>query len=166
MYLKFNNENNEGFSLVELIVVIAIMVVLVVVLAPVFTKYVEKSRRSKDVFSAAEIEDAIRAEIANGTFNYADPNGLLSYGQLQPSQLSTLTEIPRVRSNAIDKEGIESGIWAFYVQNDKVGVFVGRSYTCIFNNGKSSDGVAWDRALNTDEGASKYMECKDGEWKY
>lgn len=41
--------NNKGFSLVELIVVIAIMAVLVGVLAPMFIRYVEKSRQSTDV---------------------------------------------------------------------------------------------------------------------
>ncbi len=41
--------NNKGFSLVELIIVIAIMAVLVGVLAPAYTRYVESSRKSRDV---------------------------------------------------------------------------------------------------------------------
>ncbi len=59
-------QNNKGFSLVELIVVIAIMVVLVAVLAPVFTRYIENSRRSTDVSTANNIAEAVLADAADG----------------------------------------------------------------------------------------------------
>lgn len=52
--------NNKGFSLVELIVVIAIMAVLIVVLAPQFTKYVERSRNSTDKQNATAIVTAVQ----------------------------------------------------------------------------------------------------------
>lgn len=60
-------KNNKGFSLVELIVVIAIMIVLVAVLAPVFTKYVEQSRRATDVTNANAIAEAVLVDAADGT---------------------------------------------------------------------------------------------------
>lgn len=62
-------KNNKGFSLVELIVVIAIMIVLVAVLAPVFTKYVEQSRRATDVQNANSIAEAVLVDAADGTIN-------------------------------------------------------------------------------------------------
>ncbi|MCR5740563.1 MAG: prepilin-type N-terminal cleavage/methylation domain-containing protein [Lachnospiraceae bacterium] len=68
-------KNNNGFSLVELIIVIAIMAVLVGVLAPQFIKYVEQSRRSRDITTAQEVREAVLADIAdnqisgNGTIN-------------------------------------------------------------------------------------------------
>ena len=58
-------KNNNGFSLVELIIVIAIMAVLVGVLAPQFIKYVEQSRRSRDISTAQEIREAVLADIAD-----------------------------------------------------------------------------------------------------
>ena len=62
-------KNNKGFSLVELIVVIAIMIVLVAVLAPVFTKYVEQSRRATDVQNANSIAEAVLVDAADGTID-------------------------------------------------------------------------------------------------
>lgn len=59
-------KDNKGFSLVELIIVIAIMAVLVGVLAPQFIKYVEQSRRSRDIATAQEIREAYLADIADG----------------------------------------------------------------------------------------------------
>lgn len=64
--LNKKQKNNKGFSLVELIVVIAIMVVLVAVLAPVFTRYIESSRRSTDVQNANSIADGVLADAADG----------------------------------------------------------------------------------------------------
>lgn len=56
---------NKGFSLVELIVVIAIMAVLVAVLAPQFTRYVDKSRQSNDATTVAGIVNAAQSAVAS-----------------------------------------------------------------------------------------------------
>lgn len=61
---------NKGFSLVELIVVIAIMAVLVAVLAPQFTKYVDRSRQSNDATTVSGIVNAVQIGIADvATYN-------------------------------------------------------------------------------------------------
>lgn len=57
--------NNKGFSLVELIVVIAIMAVLVGVLAPLFIRYVEKSRQSTDLQNLDSVITTVEAFCAD-----------------------------------------------------------------------------------------------------
>ena len=81
-------KNNNGFSLVELIIVIAIMAVLVGVLAPQFIKYVEQSRRSRDISTAQEVREAVLADIAD---NSITGSGTLSASSGHPS---TIAETP------------------------------------------------------------------------
>jgi len=68
-------KDNKGFSLVELIIVIAIMAVLVGVLAPQFIKYVEQSRRSRDIQTAQEIRESVLAAIADGKVTGSNTTG-------------------------------------------------------------------------------------------
>nr|WP_295263742.1 prepilin-type N-terminal cleavage/methylation domain-containing protein [uncultured Blautia sp.] len=53
-------KNNKGFTLVELVIVIAILALLVGLLAPQYTKYVEKSRKSADVDNMNEMVKAVQ----------------------------------------------------------------------------------------------------------
>ena len=59
-FLKEKKKDNKGFTLVELVVVIAILAILVGLLAPQYTKYVEKSRKSADVNNMDELVKAIQ----------------------------------------------------------------------------------------------------------
>ena len=56
---------NEGFSLVELVIVIAIMAILVAILAPQYIKYVEKSRLANDEQLVDAVHNAIAVALAN-----------------------------------------------------------------------------------------------------
>lgn len=53
-------KNNKGFTLVELVIVIAILAIVVGLLAPQYTKYVEKSRKSADVDNMNEMVKAVQ----------------------------------------------------------------------------------------------------------
>ena len=65
---KFLNKkkNNKGFSLVELVIVIAILAILVGILAPQYTKYVEKSRKAADASNLEELVTAFKTAASDG----------------------------------------------------------------------------------------------------
>ena len=65
--MKKMRKNNKGFTLVELIIVVAIIAVLSAVVAPQYLKYVEKSKISTDMDTAAAIEQAVNVLCADGT---------------------------------------------------------------------------------------------------
>ena len=64
-------KNNKGFTLVELVIVIAILAILVGILAPQYTKYVEKSRKSADASNMDELVKAVQVYAADGSNNIA-----------------------------------------------------------------------------------------------
>jgi len=122
-------KNNNGFSLVELIIVIAIMAVLVGVLAPQFIKYVEQSRRSRDIQTAQEIREAVLADIADGKItadgsktNFASPN------------LSTVSEEPTVSGNVAGA----TGFTAHYTAASGTCYVMCGSYTLTTESGASA----------------------------
>ena len=58
-------KNNKGFTLVELVIAIAILAILVGLLAPQYTKYVEKSRKTADASNMDEIVKVIKVFAAD-----------------------------------------------------------------------------------------------------
>ena len=59
MRTEAKSGKNSGISLIELIIVISIMAVLVGILSPMFLKYVNRARKSKDLVTADQIARAV-----------------------------------------------------------------------------------------------------------
>ena len=63
-------KDKRGLSLIELIIVIAIMAILVGVLTPMFIKYVDRARKSKDIYTADQIARAVNVAFAENPEAY------------------------------------------------------------------------------------------------
>lgn len=94
---------NKGFSLVELIVVIAIMAVLVAVLAPQFTRYVDKSRQSNDATTVAGIVNAAQSAIASPEYGITPDTYIIT---LNKSKTVVTADV----SNTTGRDGMEKAI--------------------------------------------------------
>lgn len=66
---KRKEEENKGFTLVELIVVIAILAILAVILVPNVLRYVERSRVTSDFNALQSIENAVKTACADPDIN-------------------------------------------------------------------------------------------------
>ncbi len=60
-----SENGNKGFSLIELIIVVAIMAVLIAVLAPIYLRYVEKSKQGKDYEVAGVVQHAVTVAMSD-----------------------------------------------------------------------------------------------------
>ena len=102
-------KNNKGFTLVELVIVVAILAILVGILAPQYTKYVEKSRKAADVSNMDEIVKAVQV--------YAVDKGAQDGGNTAISDFTiTIADSGASISNAT----VETGVKEYLPNYDKI----------------------------------------------
>ncbi|MBQ9391640.1 MAG: prepilin-type N-terminal cleavage/methylation domain-containing protein [Lachnospiraceae bacterium] len=146
--LNKKQKNNKGFSLVELIVVIAIMVVLVAVLAPVFSKYIESSRRSTDVQNANSIAESVVADVADGQ-KFSGATKVVS------GTPSAIKDNIQTKGDAV---GSKKDFYFEYDANtNKAIVYVDGA------KGSQTNGV-WSGDLTNEDNAKNYKDAKAGEF--
>lgn len=97
---------NKGFSLVELIVVIAIMAVLVAVLAPQFTRYVDKSRQSNDATTVAGIVNAAQSAVASPEYGITTDTYTITLNKTA----GTAVAVAKGAINNVGQKGMEQAI--------------------------------------------------------
>lgn len=110
---QFSTRSNSGFSLIELIIVIAIMAILIAVLAPIFLRYIERSRQATDADAVGNMLSALQVSAVDTKINEAPPPEYTLYwysgidGEIvvdpieyQPSVRETVGEFYNARSNA------------------------------------------------------------------
>lgn len=68
-WLNNKKKENKGFTLVELVIVVAILAILVGLLAPQYTKYVERSRKAADAANLDNMVTGVKVATADGKYD-------------------------------------------------------------------------------------------------
>jgi prepilin-type N-terminal cleavage/methylation domain-containing protein len=115
-------EKNDGFTLVEVVVVAVIVLVLAAVAIPLYTGYINDSRKAAAANFAGEIADAAAATVEQGGHAYGD--------QVKPGGYVTMSAPPG--------EGI-GGLISFLVPTGyHVQVHIGGTVIVTYKNGNAN----------------------------
>lgn len=104
MLKLFNRKkkDNKGFTLVELVIVVAILAILVGILAPQYTKYVEKSRQAADASNLENIVEGFKVAAADVDYNMIPSAAATTFSVAITADGTTVTEDTNVATGDND----------------------------------------------------------------
>ena len=124
-------KDKRGLSLIELIIVIAIMAILVGVLTPMFIKYVDRARKSKDIYTADQIARAVNVAFVENP----DAYDVFQSWTSMPETVSVVVngEMETYKVNLFAANGMQD-------TNKKSNCFNGKGNKLYEHNTNGSDG--------------------------
>ncbi len=146
-YMMKAKAANKGFTLVELIIVIAIIVVLALVLAPQYTRYVERSRQSNDLQIATNLMRATTAIVA-------DPKSEIPADEVFSVQLTTAEGSPRLVVWYLDGDHSSGEKLSTYVELELASI-MGFTEASRYNNSDGTTEIRYDAQADSEAGRSQ-----------
>lgn len=121
MLKLFNRKkkDNKGFTLVELVIVVAILAILVGILAPQYTKYVEKSRKAADVSNLENLVTAFKTAAADGTTDIkAGTYGIVISNKENGTMAGTATQADGAKDITVTSDSTIEGLLVSFAGTD------------------------------------------------
>ena len=150
MLKLFNRKkkDNKGFTLVELVIVVAILAILVGLLAPQYTKYVEKSRKTADASNLEEIVKQLKVVASDPQYMVQAGKYVVKITDTDDGTTITYTASTNAATTTTKDD------WRKGMQATLVGTWDVSTANVLKNKGLTLKSNKWLATADTDMGAT------------